>query len=417
VKECNLGLINPLEAIIISFCFLGILLYRRVNLGITLNATALLLGFLTLNWIEIPTVIVNTTVNAYTIIITLTTFLIMLLSQLYKGTKVINVLSESLSKLIKNSKIVSSVLPAIIGFLPVAGGALMSAPLVDVEAGKLNLKPERKAYINLWFRHTIFPVYPVSQLLILTVALTGITMQALILRQIPVVLVMITVGYIIGFWKVSPQKKKVKKESEKTNFGIKSFIWSFSPILATIIVVVCLDLAGLISIKGLDVLSASLIGLIVLVLISKLTMQTFLKPLKNYEIYGVTFAVYGAFLLKNVVDASNLSQTFQALVANGSINTTMLLTLIPAALGFIMGSPSGSIAISVPILSGILDFSPKTAALLYMSAYLGYLIAPTHLCFTFTAEYFKCSMGKMYKYVIPSFIISFTTALLIYFLF
>lgn len=65
---------------------------------------------------------------------------------------------------------------------------------------------------------------------------------------------------------------------------------------------------------------------------------------------------------------------------------------------------------------GILSFSPGTVALLYMSTYLGYLIAPTHLCFIFTADYFKCSLGKVYKYLIPSFLISFTTALLIYFL-
>jgi hypothetical protein len=80
------------------------------------------------------------------------------------------------------------------------------------------------------------------------------------------------------------------------------------------------------------------------------------------------------------------------------------------------GSPSGGVAISVPILAGILAFSPATAALLYMSAYLGYLVVPTHLCFAFTVDYFKCSMSRLYRYIIPSFIITFATALLVYFL-
>jgi len=132
-----LGFVNPSAALIVSFCFLGVMLYRRVNLGITLNVTALLLAFLSLDWQNIPKIVYETTVDLLTIAVVLATFGIMLLSQLYKETKVINNLSESISNIINNSKIVSSVLPAVIGFLPVAGGALMSAPLVDSEAEKL----------------------------------------------------------------------------------------------------------------------------------------------------------------------------------------------------------------------------------------------------------------------------------------
>ena len=161
---------DPLTAIVISFCLLGVLLYKRVNLGITLNATALLWALLSLDWQNIPTIIYQTTTDLLTIAVVLATFEIMLLSQLYKETRVINSLSESASGIIKNSKIVSSVLPAVVGFLAVAGGALMSAPLVDSEAEKLGLKPEKKAYVNIWFRHTILPVYPISQTLIITAA-------------------------------------------------------------------------------------------------------------------------------------------------------------------------------------------------------------------------------------------------------
>jgi len=65
---------------------------------------------------------------------------------------------------------VLSVLPAVIGLLPVAGGALMSAPMVESEAEKVQLDSSLKAYVNIWFRHTIFPVYPMAQILILASA-------------------------------------------------------------------------------------------------------------------------------------------------------------------------------------------------------------------------------------------------------
>jgi integral membrane protein (TIGR00529 family) len=349
----------------------------------------------------------------------LATFGIMLLSQLYKETGEINRLNENLSKIIKNPKIILSTLPAIIGFLPVAGGALMSAPLVDSEAEKLKLKPEKKAYVNLWFRHTIFPVYPLSQVLIITVGVTEVTMASIILRQIPAVIAMIIVGYGIGFWKVKNPKNEEKTTKEKNNLNsnLKNFLTAFSPIIATIIVAVCMELISpSLAKQGFDVLIATIVGIIVLIAITKPSLHVLKIPLKGTGIYGVTLAAYGAFFLKGTVSAAGISQILKTSLTNGSVDILLFLTIIPAFLGFLTGSANGGVAIGASILAGVFVFSPKTAALLYMSAYLGYIVAPTHLCFAFTANYFKCPLTKMYKYVIPSFIITVTAVLLTYFL-
>jgi integral membrane protein (TIGR00529 family) len=397
-------------------------LYKRLNLGIVLNATAFLLAVLALDWGRIPTVVYATidpmTLDGrLTISVVLATFAVMLLSQLYKETGMINKLSESIGNMINNPKIVLCVLPAVIGLLPVAGGALMSAPLVDTEAEKLKLKPDRKAYINLWFRHTIFPVYPISQPLIVAAAMMGAAVPMLILRQIPVVVIMVAAGYIIGFWKV-PQTKGQQQASmaKGESSNIKQFLTTFSPILMTIAVAVTLDIVSAdLGKQGLDVLIATIIGLIVLILVSRSNLQVFARPFKSWGIYGITFAAYGAFLLRGVMVNAGISQIFQSFVSNGNIDIVILLTVIPAALGLLTGSPQGGVAIGASILAGILTFSPKIAALVYISAYLGYTIAPTHLCFTFTAQYFKCSLSRLYRYIIPSFAITFTMALIVYF--
>ncbi|MGQ9531155.1 MAG: DUF401 family protein [Candidatus Bathycorpusculaceae bacterium] len=416
-----MGFMEPLTAVILTFSFLGVLLYKRVNLAITLNATALLLALLTLDWQNILKVVGDTTdystvEGMQAISVILTTFGITFLSQLYSETGEIKRLSESLSKIVRNSKIISSVLPAIIGFLPVAGGALMSAPIVESETEKLNLTPEKKTYVNLWFRHTIFPVYPLSQLLITTAALTNVSMFLIILRQIPAVIVMVIVGYFVAFWKVSNVKTQ-EGYGERLSSNFQDFLISFSPILATIIVVIVLGSLGFnLSNRGFDVLIATLMGILILIAISKANSKTIAKPLKNKGIYGITFAVYGAFLLRNVIKAAGLSEVFKALITNGNVNIVALLVTIPSILGFLTGSPLAGVSISVSIMEGVIQFSAAVASLIYMSAYLGYVIAPTHLCFTFTAEYFKCSLGKAYKYVIPSFLVTLKATLLIYFL-
>jgi integral membrane protein (TIGR00529 family) len=401
-----LGFVDPLTALIVSFCFLGVMIYKRVNLGITLNAAALLLALLVLDLPEIGNVIYETTISPLTISLVVATFGIMLLSLLYKETKVIDVLGESLSKIVNNSKLIVSMLPAVIGLLPVGGGALMSAPLVEAETEKLGLKEDKKTYVNLWFRHTIFPVYPVSQFLMLAAMLTGLTVTSLILRQIPVVISMVIIGYLIGLWKSTKTKEagnvKANRGSELKRFGI-----TFSPILATIIAVI---------IFSIDVFIAVFIGVAVLLAIAKPNLKTFIKPFKNRTLWGITLAAYGAFLLRNMAEAIGISQIFGSFVTNGNIDVLLLLTVIPAFLGAITGSPSGGIAISVSILTGIVSFTPKSASLLYISSYLGYVVAPTHLCLVLTAEYFKCSLGKLYKYLIPSLIVSFATGILVYLL-
>jgi integral membrane protein (TIGR00529 family) len=416
-----LGLLNPPVAIVLAFCLLGFLLYRRVSLGITLTATALFLGFLALDWGSIPeiayaTVDPSTMEGVLTIAVVFTTLGIMWLSILYRETSQITKLSENISKLVKNPKIVLSALPAIIGFLPVSGGALMSAPIVDAEAEKLKLPPEKKAYVNLWFRHTIFPVYPLSQVLIITSALTGAPLFSIILLQIPTVLVMVSVGFIVGFRRTSAQKGAAAN-TDKTS-SVKGFFSAFSPILTTIVVAVSLNLLNPeFSKLGLDVLTATFAGLTFLAAVSRINLKAFVKPLKWLSLYDVTLATYSAFLLRNIMKAAGIAEIFKPLVSSGSsANITALLTAIPMALGFLTGSPSVAIAIASSVLTGALRFTPKTSALLYISAYLGYVIAPTHLCFTFTAEYFKSPIGKIYKYVLPSFIVTFAAALTVYLL-
>ncbi len=400
-----MGFVEPLAAFVVSFLFLGVMVYKRVGLGITLTFTAIVLSLLSLEPSSIANVFWKTLTDSVTISLVLATFGIMLLSQLYKETELITILSQSLSEIVRNSKLVVSILPAVIGLLPVPGGALMSAPMVEAEANKLKLEKTRQTYVNIWFRHTIFPVYPMSQVLILTGALTGLSVISLVMRQVPVVIAMVAIGYLIGFWKVSEAKHEASKKSLTAN--LTSLLKAFAPILAMIFAIVAFNI---------DVSVAAFLGVIVLLLIAKPSLNVSSMPFRSRSIYEVTLAAFGAMLLRNVTMASGISETFGRLIAGGNINDVLLLSTLPTALAFLVGSPSGGIAISVSMLAGTLSFAPNTAGLLYMTAYLGYLGAPTHLCLVLTADYFKCPLGQVYRYLVPSLAMSFLTAILVYFL-
>lgn len=381
-----------------------LLLYRKVGLGIALTCSALLLSLLSLGISQTANVLLETLVDPISLSLVFASFFIMLMSVFYKETGMVNDLTRSLGRYIKNSKIIVSLLPAVIGLMPVAGGALMSAPMVDAEAEKLELDNAKKAFVNIWFRHVVIPVYPVTQFIVLTAALTQTSLDALITRQILVVLVMVVIGYYIGLRKTKETKQKninIKKDP-KTN--LKVLFISILPIIVTVLLTTALDV---------DIAFATLAGVIVILVVTKKKID-FLKILKNKTIWEVTLAAFGAMLFKNVTITSGASEIFGGLLANTNMPAIVMLSFVPAVLAFLIGSTSGAIALSIPILAETIEFIPKNVSLIFISSYLGYMIAPTHLCLVFTAHYFKSSISSSFKYLIPATFVSMAAALITY---
>jgi hypothetical protein len=151
-------------------------------------------------------------------------------------------------------------------------------------------------------------------------------------------------------------------------------------------------------------------------LISRPKIEVIKKPFTSWRTYGIALAAYGAFLLRNVVDTTEFSKVFGIFLANEGIPSLVLLTLIPVVLAFFVGSPLGAVAISCSMIKGVISFTPMSSALLYISSYLGYVIAPTHLCLVLTADYFRCNLARLYRYLIPSLTITFAAAISVYLL-
>jgi integral membrane protein (TIGR00529 family) len=403
----QVSLFNPLLVFAVSIALFVVLMYRRVGLGVSLTVAAFLMSLLSLGISGTATVLSETCLDQTTLTLVFASFFIILLSILYRETGLVNVLTRSLGGFIKNSKLTVSLLPAVIGLLPVAGAALMSAPMVEAEADKLGLDKSKKTYINIWFRHAILPIYPISQFLILTVALTGTSIDSLIARQAPIVAVMIIVGYFIGLRKIRNIKNADSETKSNPKANLKGLAYSFSPIIITIILTAALNV---------NIAISTLVGAITLLAITRTKVTALQKVLKNRALWEVTLAAFAALLLRNVTLASGASQILGSALANTNLREIIVLSAVPAVIGFLLGSPSGAMALSVPILAETVTFIPKNVSLIYISAYLGYLGAPTHLCLVFTAQYFRTSISKSYKYLIPSIIVSIIAALITYLL-
>ena len=100
-----------------------------------------------------------------------------------------------------------AMLPAVVGLLPMPGGALFSAPLVDdCDPGK-SVDPVIKGRINYWFRHIWEYWWPLYAGVLLAAELAGIQLWHMIAAGIPVTLFSILGGWIFLLRRVEKREK------------------------------------------------------------------------------------------------------------------------------------------------------------------------------------------------------------------
>ena len=94
-------------------------------------------------------------------------------------------LVERFRAMVGESRIMLWALPAAIGLLPMPGGAVFSAPMVDAATQRAGLSGPRKTAVNYWFRHVWEHFWPLYPGVILAVALTGSSFGAFVAWQFP----------------------------------------------------------------------------------------------------------------------------------------------------------------------------------------------------------------------------------------
>jgi len=393
--------------VIIALVLLITLTMTKVPLWLSLTLIALMLSLLKVGINDFINILIKTLHDKVTINLMILTFTIALFINIYNRVGYVSRLSNGLIRTIRNPKLILALLPALLGLLPVAGGALMSAPIVDEIGNKVNLSKHKRLFINVWFRHTILLAYPLSTVIITASALSGVDLWMFVLSELPIVLIMILIGYLIAL-------RSVKGSVDiSINEGKSGLTTPLLPIVLAILT--ALALAPLIDRREeLPLITPSiLIGVIVAIAVtlanSGSPLTHLVSALKTRNVWELVITSYAAMLLKYVFTLIDLPHIIVSTLHTKSL--VLMSFIIPLVLGFTLGSFIGSVIISISIVTSIPHFSPYTVILAYTSAFLGYLVSPLHLCYIYTAQYLKTSIIKGYKYMMPSMII---TAILSY---
>jgi len=375
----------------IVFFIILILTFKKVKLWIALLAGTFLLGFLfRLSFQSIVKDLFSSILDIRTLLLLGALVAILFFSALLKETGRMEEILEGFKNIFKDIRVVVALLPAMIGLMPIVGGALISAPMVVEGSDELKLSPERRTFINFWFRHVwqyILPTYPA---LLLAASLVKIPVRNLGWMNLPLTLTAIVSGIFFGFWGVS--KTIGIKHLSNTPSGLKLF-YNLCPLLF-----------GLILVVGFEVELAYAFGLAILgmIIFFKIRWPVVLKGFKeslNVELLLTVATVMG---FKEVLESSRAVQSVSNVLLSSGIPLWLIAILIPLLVGLITGMTVAPIAIGFPILIPL--FQNDSHFLNYMvlafaSGISGDLLSPFHLCLILTKDYFRADLKGVYRFI------------------
>jgi len=414
-----------LLGVIIAFAVIIFLIRKKFNFGLSLIVGSLIIGIFSLHKITPVDIIkafisgsfysfrepsknmiiysnqeISVGIYTGTIELALLMTLIYLLAKSMQETGAIKKLINSLRTFFSKGGTLG-VIPAVYGLMPVPGGALFSVPMIDEEGDKYNLDKNKKNFLNIWFRHIWFPIYPISSAMILICSneFSDINIYTLIIANIPAFIASVGIGIILlkKFIKKAP-KQKIKQKKDYSGL-----IYLLPPVLP-------LFFYALLQVLGLPQIRSFLIGVIFSIIlvffITKVNKKEGIYILKKSLTWKLAMAIFGIMIFREMFEVSQANNIIADIIGSFSIPAIAIVIIIPLILGTLTGYNLGAIALSYFLVEPFFHLTGLSiigiTSIIFISSLAGYLISPIHLCNVLSSEYLKTDTTRMYKTFVPA---------------
>jgi len=397
--------VNSIEVTLMAFVLILALLTMRVPLYVIMIVVPMVSALAYGGFSFTANVVVYALKNPTTWGLVLSVAVISMLVSLYSNSGVVRKLSLELSRAFKNHMVAITLTPGVLGLLPVPGGALMSAPLVEHIGSLTNMSRARMLFVNVWYRHVIVYVYPLSSVIILASTVTGVGLWELVVRQVPVAISMFLIGLpVVGFsgW------------SSRDGARLGVLARDMTPVLAAVVLALLLTpLDGLIGVERISVVFAVVASIALFVVLEGVGWGAVLESLHDRRLWELVIISMGVMVFRELFLNMDLKPIGELLLGY-NVSGLALAVLLPILFSTISGHPTAGIAIATPIIASLTGVDVKIASLIYASAFIGYIASPLHLCYVYTAEYYKVPLIEGYKYMIPATIASLAIAITLF---
>lgn len=401
-------MLNPSLALLASIGGILILLRLKVHPGPAIFAGSLAVSLLLLPVQSLPQHMLRTLLDYETLRLLAIVASALTLSHLMEVKGLLMSLAATMEKL--GPRLAMHLVPAMIGLVPMPAGALVSATALKDLAGRMGLTPERVTFINYWFRHvweTSLPVYPaiITTSVILSVRLSSVTTTLL-----PMTALIIALGLVSSYRMLKPNKTRATKERTPKKSIVQDLLRASWPILLVVTLVLL----------GLNAVIAFPLALVLLAGQQRAKWPELRMSLKYGLDLRILFLLYAVMLYKAAIEGSGAAYALFSDMQNIGLPMLVILAALPFLMGFATGISMGFVGISLPLLIPFLTLGSEVNTygllLAYISGYVGVLLSPVHLCLILSTEYFKASLAKVYRDILPPLLAIEAVAILIYYL-
>lgn len=335
--------------------------------------------------------------------------MILVLSLSLEATGQMQRLLERFQGMIRIQAINLIIFPALIGLLPMPGGAIFSAPMVKNIGNSGSLDASDLSYVNYWFRHIWEYWWPLYPGVLLVTTLGGINLWSLVLAAFP----MTVIALVTGYWPLIGKLSFLNQTSPEDKSSVKISPWPFikelMPILTVIVFGVAIG-AGLSHLgwfgsiaKETGLIFALVLAIILVWQTNPISVDTRRKILMNSKLISMVYMIISILIFKGILEDSQAVVAVSNNLLELGIPLTIVAITLPMLVGLVSGITIAFVGTTFPILISLVHASPVSDAMLsylilgLVSGFVGVLFSPLHVCLLLSNEYFETSINQVYR--------------------
>lgn len=390
--------------LLLIFALIIVFLGLKKPLSLVMAGATVLLGLLFAMPVKEWLLAVGTSMISWsTLEVVFIIWAVMLLEGLMGENGYLDRMMKAVDDLFHSRKMSMLTMPMLIGFLPSAGGALFSAPLVDTASQGAGLSGERKAQINAYYRHIMeifFPTYPAA---IVICGIAKVPMSRFTLALFP----MAVLAFLLGLVLVRNVKEDGGAAEAKPLWRrTADFLISLWPFLLLLVFII---------VFGMEVYLACLISLVAVMIVTRMKISELPRLIREKTKWKLLLMAYVVMIFKDVLLGSGAVEALPDIISRLPVPPAVVFSLMTFFIGMITGITFSATAITMPLMmSALPSYGIAQVALIHLSAYVGCQLTPTHLCISISAEYFKANLQKVILGYLPLYLILYAINLLTY---
>lgn len=385
-----------------------------VALGLFFNATPA----------EIARVAATGATRSTSIGLLLVMALLMAFSESLRQTGRLERIVEAVNAVFRRPAITLAALPALIGLLPMPGGALFSAPMVRQAAGEKAPDGNLLSALNYWWRHIWEHWWPLYPGVILAMSLTSSSLASFISFQFPLCIGMALSGLLI-LKALHPDMHRVLPPAPAgamrnllnaiTPIGLILILWFAADFSIKTAVRIQPALIGSMSPGASDLLTKfsplllGLLGSLIATLVSNpLPARKVARLFGGKETLPLLGLVLSVMIYQQMLTHVNAAQRIGEELTARHVPLTSVVIILPFIAGMLTGIAFGFVGVSFPIVLSLIAGMPDVpmrpyVVLAYASGHIGMMLSPIHLCYVVSNRYFEATFGATYRHIaLPS---------------